>query len=473
MAAGPTPDGDARENVARRLFYGARDLVDRLAASSPARLAIGVFMAFILVVTILLSLPAASANGEVTPFVDAFFTAVSAVCVTGLTVVSTATHWTLFGQIVILVAIFVGGLGILTLASILSLAVSKRLGVRGKLLAQQSLNVSSSGRLGEVGSLLRIVITTSVIIQLLLTVWLSTRFWSYGESLGRGAWHGVFYAVSAYNNAGFTPHSNGLVPYEADAWLLTPLMLGVFLGSLGFPVVMVLLHQRHRISKWNLHTKLTLTVSLTLVFLGSAAWGASEWGNDDTIGRMGFWDKILHTLFASVMTRSGGFNLVEQSQMHPASLVITDALMFVGGGSASTAGGIKVTTLAVLIVAILAEARGTTQVQVYGRRIVESTLRVAIAVTGLGATLVMVGTIALLVVDPTARFDHALFECISAFATVGLSTGLTETLPHAGKIVLAALMFLGRIGTITFATALSLRHTRQLYHYPEERPIIG
>ena len=173
------------------------------------------------------------------------------------------------------------------------------------------------------------------------------------------------------------------------------------------------------------------------------------------------------------MTRSGGFNLVDQSQMHPASLVITDALMFVGGGSASTAGGIKVTTLAVLIVAILAEARGTTQVQVYGRRIVESTLRVAIAVTGMGATLVMLGTIALLVVDPASRFDHALFECISAFATVGLSTGLTETLPAAGKIVLAALMFLGRIGTITFATALSLRHTRQLYHYPEERPIIG
>ncbi|WP_291278966.1 TrkH family potassium uptake protein [Galactobacter sp.] len=473
MAAGPPPEEDARPNVALRLFYGARDFVDRLAANSPARLAIGVFLAFILVVTILLSLPMAATDGHLTPFVDAFFTAVSAVCVTGLTVVSTAAHWTLFGQVVILVAIFVGGLGILTLASILSLAVSKRLGIRGKLLAQQSLNVSSSGRLGEVGSLLRIVITTSVIIQLLLILWLSARFWSYGESLGRGAWHGVFYAVSAYNNAGFTPHSDGLVPYEADAWLLAPLMLGVFLGSLGFPVVMVLLHQRHRISKWNLHTKLTLTVSLALVFLGSAAWGASEWGNDDTIGRMGFWDKSLHTLFASVMTRSGGFNLVDQSQMHPASLVITDALMFVGGGSASTAGGIKVTTLAVLIVAILAEARGTTQVQVYGRRIVESTLRVAIAVTGMGATLVMLGTIALLVVDPAARFDHALFECISAFATVGLSTGLTETLPAAGKIVLAALMFLGRIGTITFATALSLRHTRQLYHYPEERPIIG
>jgi Trk-type K+ transport system membrane component len=432
-----------------------------------------VFLAFILVVTVLLTLPVSGQDGHMTHVVDALFTAVSSVCVTGMTVVSTATHWSLFGQLVILVAIFVGGLGILTLASILSLAVSKRLGVRGKLLAQESLNVSSSGRLGEVGSLLRIVITTSVIIQTVLTLWLSIRFWTYGEGWGRGAWHGVFYAVSAYNNAGFTPHSDGLVPYEADPWLLTPLMLGVFLGSLGFPVVMVLLHQRHRVRKWNLHTKLTVTVSSTLVLVGAAAWGASEWTNRSTIGDMSFGDKVLHTLFASVMTRSGGFNLVDQSSQHPATLVITDALMFVGGGSTSTAGGIKVTTLAVMILAILAEARGTPQVQVFKRRIPESTLRVAIAVTMLGATLIMLGTIAVLVIDPAAQMSHALFECISSFATVGLSTGLAETLPDAGKIVLAILMFLGRIGTITFASALSMRHSRQLYHYPEERPTIG
>lgn len=467
------PEEQDERHVLARLGARVRDAVDRVAAGSPARLALGVFALGIVLITLLLALPISSASGHFTDLPDAMFTAVSAVCVTGLTVVSTATHWSVFGQVVILVAIFVGGLGILTLASVLSLAVSKRLGVRGKLLAQQSLNTGASDRLGEVGSLLRVVITTSVVIQTALALWLTIRFWTLGEGLGTGIWHGIFYSISAYNNAGFTPHSDGLVPYETDAWLLTPLMLGMFLGSLGFPVMMVLLRKRFNVKHWNLHAKLTIVTSLALVVVGWLAWGVSEWGNRDTIGSMSAGDKILHALFASVMTRSGGFNLVEQDQLHPATMVFTDALMFVGGGSASTAGGIKVTTIAVMFLAIVAEARGTDQVQAFGRRIPESTMRVAISVTLLGATLVMAGTIALLVLVPGVSLDHVVFECISAFATVGLSSGLSPTLPPSGKYVLIALMFLGRLGTITVATALSLRHSKQLFHFPEERPIIG
>lgn len=468
------PTGEPeRINPLVRASARVRDVVDRLAAGSPARLALGVFVVAILIFTLLLALPISSTSHTYTSLQDAMFTAVSAVCVTGLTVVSTATHWTFFGQLVILVAIFVGGLGILTLASVLSLAVTKRLGVRGKLLAQQSMNTAASGKLGEVGSLLRIVISTSVTIQAFLALWLTIRFWSIGEDLWQGLWHGVFYSISAYNNAGFTPHSDGLVPYETDPWLLTPLMLGVFLGSLGFPVMMVLIKHRFNGRAWNLHTKLTILVSLILVVGGALAWGLSEWENRATIGSMSLWDKLLHSLFASVMTRSGGFNLVDQDQMHPATMVFTDALMFAGGGSASTAGGIKVTTIAVMFLAILAEARGTTQIQAFGRRIPESSMRVAIAVTAMGSSLVMAGTIALMAIDPEASLDHVVFESISAFATVGLSTGLSGELPPAGKYVLIALMFLGRVGTITFATALSLRHRRQLYTFPEERPIIG
>lgn len=462
-----------RGNPFSRAGARARDFVDRLAASSPARLALGVFVVAIAIFTLLLSMPFASSTGTFTPLHDAMFTAVSAVCVTGLTVVSTATHWTFFGQLVILIAIFVGGLGILTLASVLSLAVTKRLGVRGKLLAQQSMNTTASGRLGEVGSLLRIVITTSVTIQAFLASWLMIRFWTLGESAGEGAWHGIFYSISAYNNAGFTPHSDGLVPYEMDAWILTPLMLGVFLGSLGFPVMMVLLKHRFHARAWSLHAKLTLLVSSILVVGGMLAWGLAEWNNAETIGDLSPGDKIMHSLFASVMTRSGGFNLVDQDAMHPATMVLTDALMFAGGGSASTAGGIKVTTVAVMFLAILAEAKGTPQVQAFGRRIPESTMRVAISVTAMGASLVMAGTVALLAIYPAATLDHVVFECISAFATVGLSSGLSPVLPPEGKYVLIGLMFMGRVGTITFATALSLRHRRQLYHFPEERPIIG
>jgi trk system potassium uptake protein len=452
------------------IFTRLRDFVDNIANTSPARLAVSVFAVVILVFTVLLSLPVSSAAGQATPLHQALFTAVSAVCVTGLTVVSTATYWSFFGQLVILVGIFVGGLGTLTLASLLALVVSKKLGVRGKLIAQEAMN--NAGRLGEVGALLRIVIVTSVVIETALAVALVPRFLALGESFGQAVWHGVFYAISAFNNAGFTPHSDGIVPYETDLWILVPLMVGVFLGSLGFPVVMVLQQNGLNWKKWNLHTKLTIQVSLILLAAGSVLWGLMEWENVRTIGGMGVGDKITHSLFASVMTRSGGFNLVDQNQMDSATMLLTDALMFAGGGSASTAGGIKVTTIAVMFLAIIAEARGDADVKIYGRTIPEGTMRVAISVIVAGATLVAVSALLLLQISG-ASLDRVLFETISAFATVGLSTNLSAELPPAGVYVLTALMFAGRVGTVTLAAGLALRQRSQLYHYPEERPIIG
>ncbi len=458
-----------REDSARFGFTAARDFVDRVANSSPARLALTVFALVILLFTALLSLPAAATSGEVTPIHDALFTAVSAVCVTGLTTVSTALHWTFFGQLVILIGIFVGGLGILTLASLMALMVSKRLGVRGKLIAQEAMN---AGRLGEVGTLLRIVITTSVCIEIALALMLAPRFMILGESFPQAIWHSVFYSISSFNNAGFTPHSDGVVPYENDLWVLIPLMLGGFIGSLGFPVLMVLLSARFHVKQWNLHTKLTIQVSLILLVSGAVLWGVMEWSNPATIGSMGVGDKVTHSLFASVMSRSLGFSLVDMNQMNSSTMLLTDALMFAGGGSASTAGGIKVTTLAVMFLAIVAEARGDNDVKIYGRTIPQGTLRVAISVTMMGATLVMVATGVLLAISGQS-LDRVLFEAISAFATVGLSTGLSAQLPPAGVYVLSILMFTGRIGSITLAAALALRQRRQLFHYPEERPIIG
>ena len=451
-------------------FTAVRDFVDRLANSSPARLALVAFSSVILLFTFLLSLPMASSSGQVTPLHQALFTAVSAVCVTGLTVVSTAAHWSFFGQLVILVGIFVGGLGTLTLASLLALVVSKKLGVRGKLIAQEAMN--NAGRLGEVGALLRIVIVTSVVIEAVLAAALVPRFLSLGESFGQSLWHGIFYSISAFNNAGFTPHSDGIVPYETDLWILVPLMVGVFLGSLGFPVVMVLQQNGLNWKKWNLHTKLTIQVSLILLAAGAVLWGLLEWNNVRTIGSMSVGDKITHSLFASVMTRSGGFNLVDQNHMDSATMLLSDALMFAGGGSASTAGGIKVTTIAVMFLAIVAEARGDADVKIYGRTIPEGTMRVAISVIVAGATLVAVSALLLLQISG-ATLDRVLFETISAFATVGLSTNLSAELPPAGVYVLTVLMFAGRVGTVTLAAGLALRQRSQLYHYPEERPIIG
>jgi len=452
------------------IFTRLRDFIDSIANSSPARLALTAFGVVILIFTTLLSLPVSSATGQTTPLHEALFTAVSAVCVTGLTVVSTALHWSFFGQLVILVGIFVGGLGTLTLASLLALMVSKKLGVRGKLIAQEAMN--NAGRLGEVGTLLRIVIVTSVVIEGALALALIPRFLILGESFPQSLWHGVFYAISSFNNAGFTPHSDGIVPYETDLWILVPLMLGVFLGSLGFPVVMVLHQNGLRWKKWNLHTKLTIQVSCILLFAGTLLWGFLEWDNLRTIGGMDVGEKITHSLFASVMLRSGGFNLVDQNHLDSTTMLVSDALMFAGGGSASTAGGIKVTTIAVMFLAIAAEARGDADVKIYGRTIPEGTMRVAISVIVAGATLVSVSALLLLHISG-ASLDRVLFETISAFATVGLSTNLSAELPPSGVYVLALLMFAGRVGTVTLAAGLALRQRSQLYHYPEERPIIG
>jgi Trk-type K+ transport system membrane component len=458
------------QRTALSSFVSSRNLVESAINSSPARLAIIAFLVIVLLFTGLLMLPISSTSGHMTPIHDAMFTAVSAVCVTGLTVVSTAGHWSLFGQAVILLGIFIGGLGTLTLASILSLIVSKRLGVRGKLIAQEGLN--TSGRLGEVGILLRTVLYVSVSSEIIIALWLSIRFLTLGESFGEAAWHGVFYSISTFNNAGFTPHSDGLIPYEFDLWILAPIMVGGFIGSLGFPVMLVLIKQRHHFRRWTLHAKITVNMSLWLFALGALFWGMLEWNNPQTIGGLQPFDKTVHAMFASVMMRSLGFNLVDMNSMTSDSMLLTDMLMFAGGGSASTAGGIKVTTIAVMFLAILAEARGDEDIRIYGRTIPPGAMRVAISVIVMGASVVAVGTLLVLRISGQS-LDRVLFEVISAFATCGLSTNLSAELPPTGKYVLTVLMFLGRVGTVTLAAALALRERRTLYRFPEERPIIG
>lgn len=447
----------------------AREWVDQVARKSPARLALAVFAAVIALFTGLLSIPQATADGEQAPFVDALFTATSAVCVTGLTTVPTGTYWSMFGLVVILVGIKVGGLGVMTLASLLGMAVSRRIGLTQRLLTASE---TKTARLGEVGSLVRTVIITATTLEVAIALALIPRFLALGEDGGTAVWHGVFYGVSAFNNAGFVPTAEGLMPYASDWWLCVPIMLGVFIGALGFPVILNIATRRRDVARWSLHTKLTLATSSALVLVGALLVGAFEWRNPDTFGPLDVPTKLLASLFAGVMPRSGGFSTVDTGEMYEATWLLNDALMFVGGGSASTAGGIKVTTLAVMLLAILAEARGDRDVEAFGRRIPQDTLRLAVAVVFIGATAVLVSCLLLLEITGWS-LDVVLFEVLSAFATVGLSTGVTPDLPEAGKYVLAALMFVGRTGTMTVAAALALRDRRRVIRYPEERPIIG
>jgi trk system potassium uptake protein TrkH len=436
---------------------------------SPSRAAVLIFVAVALVFTALLSLPIATAEGQRTAPIDAFFTAVSAVTVTGLTTVNTAVHWSFFGQVVILIAIQVGGLGIVTIALLLARAVTRQLGLGNKVFVQQSIGTS---KLGEVGSLLRIVVMTTLAIQGALAAVLIPRFMMVEENWWDGLWHGLFYSISAFNNAGFVAHPEGLAEFDGDLWILIPIMIGVFVGSFGFPVYLTLITHRWHSKRWTLHTKLTLVTTTILLFAGAVAWGALEWSNERSIGEMSVPDKLFHALFASTMMRSGGFSLTHTGDSEPITLLATDALMFVGGGSASTAGGIKVVTLAVLFLAIIAEARGDKNLMVGNRIIPDGTIRLAISVSFLGATIVLGATAALMLVSD-APLDRILFEVISAFATCGLSVGLSEELNEFGKVVLSIVMLAGRIGPIGLAAALAVRQRNLLYSLPEERPIVG
>jgi Trk-type K+ transport system membrane component len=459
--------------------------LNRFAGASPSRFALTVFSLLILLFTVLLSLPASSADRTVTPLADAFFTAVSVICVTGLSTVDMATHWSGFGDVIIYLGVQIGGVGVLTLASILGMVISRKLGLRAKLIAASDSNPlrahagpvaeGQAIRLGEIGSLLRTVALSAVIIELVVALVLFPRMLAHGFSLYDGALNSLYYSAMAFTNTGFTPNEAGLQPFATDYVFLTALMAGVIAGAIGFPVIYAIAQNlRRRVKRrfWTLHVKLTLVTFAILLVAGWILYFVLESPNPETLGTSPGGDAVFQSLFMSVMARSGGFSVVNVDQLHHSSLLVTDMLMFVGGGSASTAGGIKVTTLAVLFLAAMAEARGVDSMEAFRRRIPTDVLRVAVSVVLWGATIVAVSTVSVLAITKDT-LDHALFDVISAFATCGLSTGLTQHAPPGAVYVLAFTMFLGRVGTVTLAAALAQSQRGQYYQNPEERPIVG
>ena len=453
-----------------------------ITTSSPSRFAILIYIALILIFTGLLSLPLASADGTVTPFADAFFTAVSAVCVTGLSTVDMSTHWSFFGELAIFFGTNIGGLGALTLASVLGLVVSRKLGLRAKLIAAGDtnplrshggpVNESQTVRLGEVGHLLRIVALSTILIEAALAVLLYPSIVLAGHNWVDALWLAPLHSVMAFTNTGFTFTDGGLNTFQYDYWFLSVLMVGVFLGGIGFPVILALSRQLLTPRKWNLHVKLTLITTVILFFVGSGVFLALEFLNPGTFGTRDAWDTTFQAFFLSAMTRSGGFSVVDISNLNGSSLLVGSMLMFIGGGSASTAGGIKVTTLAVLALAVWSEARGRVSVEAFGRRIPSDVQRVAVAVLAWGATIVAVSTVVIAQITQMP-VDKVLFDVISGFATVGLSAGVTESMPDSAVYVMAATIFFGRVGTVTLAAAVAATSSRQLYALPVERPIVG
>ncbi|SIT67806.1 TrkH family potassium uptake protein [Microbacterium sp. RU33B] len=479
MAAGPAGSFARRLPV---LVDRAWDRVRNLTTSSPARFAVLIFVVLILLFTALFSLPAAAADGRATPLADALFTAVSTICVTGLSTVDMYSHWSPFGHLLTYIGVNVGALGVLTLASILGLVISKRLGLRAKLIAAGDsnpmrahggpVNEGQTVRLGEVGSLLRTVAIATLVIEAGLTVLLyPALIWSGVDAL-TALWEAPYYAAMAFTNTGFVPNANGLAPFADDYFFLTVLMAGVFLGSIGFPVIFTLWKHQWHFRYWSLHAKLTIITTVVLFFAGALVFLGLEHSNPRTFGSMDAVDTTFQSFFVSAMTRSGGFAVVDMGEFYGSSLVVGSMLMFVGGGSASTAGGIKVTTLAVLALAVWSEAKGRQSVEAFGRRIPSDVQRVALSVVAWGATIVAVSTITITQISQ-APVEKVLFDVISGFATVGLSTGLTAELSDPAVYVMALTMFMGRVGTVTLAAAVAATSRSQLYSLPVERPIVG
>lgn len=436
----------------------------------PAQWVVLAFAATTALGTLLLWLPLAREEGTAAPLETALFTAVSAVCVSGLVVVDTPSYWSGFGEGVILALIQIGGFGIMTLGSLLVLFVFRRLGVVGKILAQTETRAAG---LGEVRRILIGVVAVTLTCEAIAAAVLSIRLaTAYDLSVGRALYLGVFHAVGAFNNSVITLFEGGLLPFVGDWWLIGTISVTVIIGGLGVPVLLEVWRERRESWRWSVHTKVTLLGTAVLLVAGTVLVVGLEWSNDATLGPLPTSTKVLAGIAQSVSPRSAGFSTVDQSVMRETTLLTTTLLMFIGGGSASTAGGIKITTVAVLAAMVVAEARGDGSVTLMNRSIGSAVQRQALSVAVLGATVVTVGAFLLMAMGPH-DLSAALFEATSAFGTVGLSTGITPELSTGARMTLVALMFIGRVGPITLGAALAMRQHRRLYNLPEERPIVG
>ncbi len=436
----------------------------------PAQIVVLGFAAAILNGTALLMLPAANEASGGASFKVALFTATSAICVTGHVIVDTPTYWSPFGHFLIMALIQIGGFGIMTAASVIFLIAGRRLGLRGRLIAQQETQAS------DLSSLRSLLVGIALFIfsaELIVATILAGRlWWSYDESPGDAAWHGVFHSVSAFNNAGFSLYPGNLISFASDWWISGFIGLAIIVGGLGFPVWLDLKNRWRTPAAWRLHTKLTLSVTAVLLVVGAIAFAALEWTNEKTLGGLDAPGRILSAMFMSITPRTAGFNSIDIAAMRDESWLVTDMLMFVGGGSASTAGGIKVATFAVLFLIVWGEMRGGSTAEAFGRRIPVNSLRQSLSVTFLAINAVVLSTLALLMLTPFS-LSQCLYETISAFSTVGLSTGITPHLGTAGQMILVALMYLGRVGPLTLAVALAARERQRRYEFPEERPLVG
>jgi trk system potassium uptake protein TrkH len=431
------------------------------------------FAALILFGTIVLMLPVSNAGGEWTPLLDAFFTATSAVCVTGLVVVDTGTYWSGFGQLAILLLIQAGGFGFMTSSTLLLLlVVRRRTRLRDRVLVQETMG---RGELGDVTGLVKRVAIFTLLAEGIGGIVLTLSFAGQGMAGAQSAWMGLFHSVSAFNNAGFdlmgALGGNSLLGFATDYAVLGVIGVLIVLGGLGYAIVEDVVANR-RWQRWALETKVVVLTTAALIGVGTVTIALTEWNNPATLGALPDDRRVLNALFESVTLRTAGFSALDTGALLAPTLFVVMALMFIGGASGSTAGGIKVNTFSVLLIAIVSTARGRPSAEAFGRRIQHVVVYRALAVALLSiAILFLVGfTLELLSQE---GFVDVLFEAVSALGTVGASRGITPGLSDLAHLVIIGAMFVGRLGPLTLVLALTARARPVAYRSAVESVRIG
>ncbi|MDO5690479.1 MAG: TrkH family potassium uptake protein [Tissierellia bacterium] len=435
---------------------------------NPSRfLALGFFLV-ILTGSILLTLPISSTSGTFTPFIDAAFTATSAVCVTGLVTVNTAMHWTTFGHVVIITLIQLGGLGIMTWAILIALLMKKRITLRDRLVIHEQMN---TGSLQGMVKLIIYVLKSTFLIELIGALLLSFTFVpAYG--LGKGIWYSVFHAISSYCNAGFDIlGETSVAPYVGSVAVILPISALIVLGGIGFNVYMDVTNKKS-FRSLALHSKLALSMTGILLAIGTLLFLLLEYHNPNSIKNEPFFTKLLASFFQSVTTRTAGYFSVDQVNITDASAIVSIILMFIGGSPAGTAGGIKTTTLSLLLLTARSEIKGYEDVVAFNRRISTATIRKALSLIIISLIWISIISLLLTMTEPFP-YINLLFETTSAFATVGLTRGVTPGMSSFGKILIMTTMYLGRTGPLTLAFALSRREHKKKYREPKGDVLVG
>jgi len=432
-------------------------------------LAIG-FAMVILIGGIILSLPISSVNGKNTSLLDSIFTATSAVCVTGLVTVDTGTHWNDFGKVVIMLLIEVGGLGFMSITIFIAILLGKKITLKDRLIMQEAMNTFNiQGLVKMVQYVLAFTFTVQVCGALLLSTQFIPQF-----GMQRGIFYSIFHSVSAFCNAGFDLLGNydSLVNYSSNSVVLLTIAGLIIIGGLGFTVSLEIFNYR-KARRLSTHSKIVITITIALIALGAIFILLVEYGNSATLGNMNFRDKLLNAFFASVTPRTAGFNSISTTEMTMAGKLMTIILMFIGGASGSTAGGLKVTTFGVLVFTVISVLKGREDTEVFGRKFSKETVYKAFTLLFISVMLVFVVTTILTIAEPDKLFINLLYEATSAFGTVGLTAGVTQSIGWVSKITLIITMYLGRVGALTVILAVINKKKKSGIKYPEAKILIG